>query len=681
MLFPTLPNEIIFQFLSHLDYQSELNAVAQTCKFLNVLANKTLYSQLPEKISGFTLEHLVEDGNADALRRLINHGVNINSVPRKSEIDNLTAYAATKGHLEIVRVLLDQDPLSINSKTSPLLCALLSENMNIAQFLISRGAKAESHHSLHEGGALSHAARRGSLSAVRYLIEEMHFDVNQPTELTPLRESIQNGKWDVAHYLLQAGANPMLDESERNKPLLLEAGRKSRFDKSVVLCLLEKNGTPKLEDSHYWRDLAQHGNKDMISLIMEKLDLSAAVEEYGAYLCLLVLAAAAGNEGVLRQTLDTKSLILNNNSFTQHLVLDEFADKDRFPWLPLHWAVEKEHIGCVDILLDIFSRPLSRDQLKELISRTSLRAAQTGKYLVARHLLCKYPDDTVKLKHLPQLSHINEPYSRLVLDCGIYHEASIGALKGRLGNACGGGNASAVKIWLEILERRGIETCLRKPCDGDLLDNEVNHLFESVAYLCNFETFIALLKYMNVELCPSSLTHQQMLSNFVRSGEIEVVRLFLDKGFDVNTMYCDEQGNMSSLLVTAASCGGADEELEPIIQLLLDRGALADAIDHTRITALTHATEGLRLGVINMLLDRGANPIFGLGEMITPLEMAAREFQSDLLRKFLDVMIARKLKFDNILSLLPSRRDDSVDWMVDTAKALTQYHWRCMYPV
>lgn len=67
--------------------------------------------------------------------------------------------------------------------------------------------------------------------------------------------------------------------------------------------------------------------------------------------------------------------------------------------------------------------------------------------------------------------------------------------------------------------------------------------------------------------------------------------------------------------------------------------------------------------------------------MITPLEMAAREFQSDMLRKFLDVMITRKLRFDNILSLLPSRRDDSVVWTVDTAKALTQYHWRCMYPV
>ncbi|KAJ6009963.1 hypothetical protein N7522_004979 [Penicillium canescens] len=172
-----------------------------------------------------------------------------------------------------------------------------------------------------------------------------------------------------------------------------------------------------------------------------------------------------------------------------------------------------------------------------------------------------------------------------------------------------------------------------------------------------------------------------MLCNFVRSGETEVVRLFLGKGFDVNAMHCDEQGNMSSLLVKAASSAGADEEVEPMVQLLLDRGALADAIDHTRITALTHVTERQTLGVINMLLDRGANPIFGLGEMITPLEMAAREFQSDLLRMFLDVMITRKLKFDNILSLLPSRRDDSVVWTVDTAKALTQYHWRCMYPV
>lgn len=74
-------------------------------------------------------------------------------------------------------------------------------------------------------------------------------------------------------------------------------------------------------------------------------------------------------------------------------------------------------------------------------------------------------------------------------------------------------------------------------------------------------------------------------------------------------MHCDEQENMSSLLGKAASSAGADEEVEAMVQLLLDRGALADAIDQTRITDLTHATEMQTLDVINMLLDRGANPI------------------------------------------------------------------------
>ncbi|OGE50887.1 hypothetical protein PENARI_c015G09384 [Penicillium arizonense] len=100
---------------------------------------------------------------------------------------------------------------------------------------------------------------------------------------------------------------------------------------------------------------------------------------------------------------------------------------------------------------------------------------------------------------------------------------------------------------------------------------------------------------------------------------------------------------MSSLLGKAASSAGADEEVEPMVRLLLDCGPLADAIDHTRITALTHATE-----------------MQTLGEMITPLEMAAREFQSDLLRNFLDLMITRKLKFDNIPSLLLSALSSSL---------------------
>jgi ankyrin repeat protein len=683
MIFSSLPNEIIFQVLSHLDYQSELNAVAQTCKFLSALANNALYSQLPERISGFTLESLVKQANADALLRLIEHGVKINSVTRDREAGNLTAYAATNGHLEIVRLLSDQEPLSIYSsspKTSPLLCALLNEHVDIAHFLISRGAKAESLHSLDEGGALSHAIRFGSLNTVRYLIDEMLFDVNQHTEVTPLRESIQNGHWDIAQYLLQAGANPMLDDSEQSNPLLLEVARRSDFDKTVVLVLLEKIETPKLEDTQYWRDLVEHGDKQMISLIMENLDLPAAVEEYGTHVSLLVLAAAAGNEGLLQYFINAGSLAISNVSFTQQLVAHEYAEISG-SWLPLQWAVRKDNIGCVDVLLDVCSKVLSTNQLKELISRTCLQATRSMKYHVARHLLCKYPHDFVEFKVLPRPNRINDSYSRFVLDCDLYRNVSPGTLKGRLGNACGYGNASAVNIWLDILERRGIETRIRNTHYSDLLDSKVSQLFESVAYLCNFEVFKLLLKRMNIELCPSSPAHQQMLSNFVTSGEADVVRLFLDKGFDVNAMYCDQYGRLSSLLVTAASCTGADEHVELMIQLLLDRGALVDATDHTRVTALTYATEGPRLGVIDMLLDRGANPIFGLGERITPLEIAAREFQSDVLRKFLDVMIARKLKFDNIMSLLPSRHDDSVDWIVDTAKALTQYHWRCMYPV
>ncbi|KAJ5312369.1 hypothetical protein N7508_003199 [Penicillium antarcticum] len=682
MPFHNLPNEIILEILYHLDYQSELNAVAQTCKFLNALANKALYSQLPETTSGFMLERLVTNGNADALRRLIDHGVNINSVLREGGADNLTAVAATNGHLEIVRLLVDQGSLSTNSNDPPLLCALISENMDIAQYLVSRGAKAESCHGLNDqAGALMRTVRAGSLSAVRYLVEKLDFEVDQSTGCILLRQSIQNEKWDIAYYLLQAGANTMFNEAHQTMPLLFEAALKGFPDMGVVSFLLEKNGIPKLEDSPHWRVLARRGKREILSHILDNIDMSAAAEEYGAYRSLLVLFSAVGKEGLLRQTLDSKSYILYNYPFARRVALDEVTYKLRCPWNPLHWAVKRDHIGCVDILIEVYSRTLSPEQLKELVSRITLQAVKAGKFLMARHLLCKYPDDTVKLNHIPRAYSGSEDCSRLVLDCVIYQEASPGALKGLFGEACRYGNSSAVKNWLEILELRGIEIRLQKTADSGLQDDEVNQLFKSVACPCNFEIFNMLLEHMNVELCPSSPTHQQILLNFVRSTETEVVKLFLDKGFDVNNLCCDEQGRMLSLLVTAASDWGADEEVERMTQLLLDRGALADSIGHNGITALTHATEEMRQGVIDMLLDRGANPIFGLGDRITPLETAARDFKSDVLKKFLNVMDTRNLKFDNILSLLPSLTDDNVDWSVDTAKALTQYHWRCLYPV
>ena len=111
-----------------------------------------------------------------------------------------------------------------------------------------------------------------------------------------------------------------------------------------------------------------------------------------------------------------------------------------------------------------------------------------------------------------------------------------------------------------------------------------------------------------------------------REGHIDIVRLLLDRGANINAINDYER----TALMWAANTGHTD-----VVRLLLDRGANINAVDGDGDTALMSASESGHTYTVRLLLDRGANinAINGNGD--TVLIGAAKIGHADTVRLLL----------------------------------------------
>ena len=139
-------------------------------------------------------------------------------------------------------------------------------------------------------------------------------------------------------------------------------------------------------------------------------------------------------------------------------------------------------------------------------------------------------------------------------------------------------------------------------------------------------------------------------------GQLEVVRLLLDRGVDPNLkntsgktalLSASEKGQLEAVRLLLN--GGADPNLQDIygktaliwasekghlevVRLLLDREADPDLRDMNRMTALMLAAKNGRLEVVRLLLERGADPNLRDRNRRTVLMLASRNDHTKVVR-------------------------------------------------
>jgi ankyrin repeat protein len=189
-----------------------------------------------------SLMEATSKGHLEVVRLLL-----LFQVDPDSTHDGTTALtlAVEAGHLEVVRLLLvaraNANLEPIRTAVSPLFCAAYHGHVDIMRCLVEVG-HADLRLLTDKFGvtALLFAASRGDIDVVRYLVDECRCDVNQATPdsgETPLYVAVTYNCPNVVRFLLDRRANVDQVTLEGVTPLLLAAYRGHR---DVVRALLAR---------------------------------------------------------------------------------------------------------------------------------------------------------------------------------------------------------------------------------------------------------------------------------------------------------------------------------------------------------------------------------------------------------------------------------------------------------
>jgi len=174
-------------------------------------------------------------------------------------------YAALCGFSDLAEHLLDAHPQDINARggyhKTPLLAALSKEHLDIALFLLERGADMESRGCRNQT-ALYIASSRGYAEVVRSLIGrgadlnakcDDRDDDSYEVQFTPLLVALENRRLETIKVLLEGGADMETRGGRHHRPQTAVYRASSRGDAEVVRLLIDHGADPNAECDE-WED-------------------------------------------------------------------------------------------------------------------------------------------------------------------------------------------------------------------------------------------------------------------------------------------------------------------------------------------------------------------------------------------------------------------------------------------
>ncbi|KAK1140358.1 hypothetical protein N8T08_010415 [Aspergillus melleus] len=671
-----LPNELLYNIADFLEYADDASAVSRSCRLLYSLVNNTLVARYAKGHEIEAIEHALETGDHVLMENLIDEGVD--PLIWQKEDAKLIYEAAGAGHTELVRLLLDREISDIHdhpfSKQVPLTHALLCGQWETARLLVSYGANPDHIEGFYAWGtALYTMADKGSLKGVRFLVENTasSFKARGRYSRTPLAGAAYSGHLDIVKYLFDAGADHRSRDDE-GLSALFHAAAGNHED--VVLFLLEKEEEPdffkKQRDLESLAHVAFRGNGQTTRLLLDRVNIPVKIASSRYDLRPLMLAcAAAGYDSSVQLLLDagcdptymwpTTGLFLSDST-----PLGQAAERG-------HGSVVRRFLDCRFLQAKIWSdgERITAKLIRTLCSNNQvqlLRDILDSDALLLRS--CSRQD--VVSRALYNSTPHEEPIRLLLEQGAAAHDDRNDNLR-MLRRAVELGSPGSVRLLLAITGINPREQ-LREPRrdrDSQILYELAIEPARSPNEDTSKETKVgmvrALLETNNDQggsVHPANQECQIALVKAISAGQVEIVKYFLDSGFDANgrvSVGCRGSPHLGRTLLGVAA-GGYHSRVKEMMELFLAYGADVEATDgQSGETALVHAVKMGNCDAIDILLGHGADPLYRINNSEaseTPLHQALVSQRSNCLRILLKAVEARGLQWDISAALCEVRQ-------------------------
>ncbi len=185
----------------------------------------------------------VRNDDGDAIRALIRQGFDANVRDPKGE--HALHLAARDNSAKAVAALLQWDKLDVEPRNkvdeSPLMLASLGGQLEMARQLVERGADVNKP----GWAPLHYAATRGHLAVMRFLLDNnAYIDAASPNGTTPLMMAAHYGTPTAVKLLLESGADPLL-KNQQDLTAIDFAQRANRADSAEIIAAFVRARQPR----------------------------------------------------------------------------------------------------------------------------------------------------------------------------------------------------------------------------------------------------------------------------------------------------------------------------------------------------------------------------------------------------------------------------------------------------
>ncbi|KAI9039970.1 ankyrin repeat domain-containing protein [Aspergillus affinis] len=629
-----LPNEILYHVANFLEYADDASAFSRSCRFLYSLVNPTLMARYTKIHEDKAILYTMDKGDHTLMQQLIEAGASPSGYEKRWG-GELARRATEDGHTKLLRVLLGFDPDSDGDGDSDgdadadadgdgdsddkpdwnlydflVKCALLYYHWETARFLISCGAdpSLNGNHEWLWAPALNIMADKGSLDSVRFLVEEVEVSLDSYFgNRTSLMNAASRGSLDIVEYLIAKGAeHTQRDHCDRTA--MLYAACENHEDIMLFLMKMEKEadifgGERDLKCLAY---IACQKNARLVKLLLDMIDIKAKIASGFALDSLFYASAVAGCESAVQLLLDAGCDPLGIQQSNASLERDEFSD-------PLQQAAINGHAGIFRRILD-FIGARNPSELENSLANVIRTASRANQVRLLREILdskiARQLTSAALLDALYNALEVATPYIeviRLLLQRGatVKNKRSDRLL---LSTAAREGSPEVMRLLLEI-------TSFDPTPDVREHSGYLESLFDGVLKSrdASIERIRPLLE-SSKSFHPANMDSLLALGNATTAGNVEVVKYFLDHGFDPNAPvpqfpFPEARKRLLGLAATYVSNEMTNLLLAYGADVDADADAYADASGRcTHATALLCAVRRDNRDAAKTLLNHGANP-------------------------------------------------------------------------